>query len=110
MFGHKAPDTPILADWAEFEASPDKTYNTPAVFPMYITGLNCSYMNQNGGLDYYIMLANQRAMLLWDFIDKSEGYYASKVSDVKSRSRVNVIFRIQGGNAGLEEAFIKEAK
>jgi phosphoserine aminotransferase len=110
LFGHKAPDTPILADWEVFEASPDKTYNTPAVYPMYITGLNCSYMNQNGGLDYYIMLANQRSMLLWDFIDRSEGYYASKVTDKKSRSRMNVIFRIQGGNVGLEEAFIKEAK
>jgi phosphoserine aminotransferase len=45
LFGHKAKDTPILSDWVEFEKSPDKCYNTPAVFPIYITGLNCSYMN-----------------------------------------------------------------
>jgi phosphoserine aminotransferase len=45
LFGKKALDTPILCDWEEFENSPDKTYNTPAVYPMYITGINCSYMN-----------------------------------------------------------------
>jgi phosphoserine aminotransferase len=38
-------DTPILCDWKLHEESPDTYYNTPAVFPMYVTGLNVSYMN-----------------------------------------------------------------
>jgi len=57
LMGHADKDTPVLCDWKLFEDSPDTYYNTPAVFPMYITGLNCSYMNQMGGQDYYIQLA-----------------------------------------------------
>ena len=58
LFGYKAKDTPILADWKAFEDAPNKLYNTPAVYPMYITGINTSFMNQNGGLEYYILLTN----------------------------------------------------
>lgn len=45
LIGHQAKDTPILCDWNENEKSADKTYNTPGVFPIYMTGLNVSYMN-----------------------------------------------------------------
>jgi phosphoserine aminotransferase len=58
LFGHAEPDIPILCDWTLHENSPDTYYNTPAIMPMYITGLNCSYMNKNGGLSHYIDLAN----------------------------------------------------
>lgn len=87
-------DCPVLCDWALFEKSPDTYYNTPAVFPMYMTGLNCAYMNQMGGLEYYTQLATQRSQILWGFIDACGGYYKSKITDKAYRSRINVIFRI----------------
>jgi phosphoserine aminotransferase len=49
-------------------------------------------------------------MMLWDFIDNSNDYYKSNITDKPYRSHCNVIFRIQGGNEGLEEIFISEAK
>ena len=58
LLGHKLKDTPILCDWEAFEKSPDTYYNTPAVWPMYMTGLNCAYMNQMGGLEKYILETN----------------------------------------------------
>jgi len=45
LFGHADKDVPILCDWKLHEESPDGYYNTPAIFPMYVTGLNLSYMN-----------------------------------------------------------------
>jgi len=45
LIGHAEPDCPILCDWDLHEKSPDTYYNTPAIMPMYITGLNCAYMN-----------------------------------------------------------------
>lgn len=51
-----------------------------------------------GGLEYYIQLANQRGRMLWDFINSSNGYYWSKITDDKYKSRINVIFRIQDKN------------
>lgn len=110
LFGHAEPDCPIMCDWTTFEKSPDTYYNTPAIMPMYVTGLNCAYMNQNGGLDTYIDLANQRGAMLWNFIDGSNGYYKSKLVNKKIRSRMNVIFRVQGGDTKLEEIFMAEAR
>jgi phosphoserine aminotransferase len=109
LLGHAEKDVPILCDWALHEKSPDTYYNTPAVFPMYVTGLNVSYMNQMGGVDHYKRLADQRSNLLWTLIDNSNGYFKSKIVDKSYRSRVNVIFRIAGGNPGLEKKFIQEA-
>ena len=88
------PDVPVLCDWKLFEESPDTYYNTPAIFPMYVTGINCSYMNQRGGLEHYIQLANQRSSLMWSFIDSSNGYYKSKITDKAYRSHTNIVFRI----------------
>lgn len=110
LFGHADKDVPVLCDWKLHEESPDTYYNTPAVFPMYVTGLNISYMNQMGGLEYYTQLAQQRSALLWKTIDASNGYYWSKIADKKYRSNVNVIFRIAGGNKEMEATFIKLAQ
>jgi phosphoserine aminotransferase len=110
LLGHADKDVPILCDWDLHEKSPDTYYNTPAVFPMYVTGINVSYMNQMGGVDYYTRLAAQRSQLLWECIDSSNGYYHSKITDKAYRSRVNAIFRIAGGRKELEEKFISEAK
>jgi phosphoserine aminotransferase len=48
--------------------------------------------------------------MLWDFMDSSDGFYKSKITDKNYRSRVNVIFRIHDGNIKLEETFIEQAK
>lgn len=63
-----------------------------------------------GGLEHYIQLAKERSNILWNFIENSNGYYKSKITDKPYRSRINVIFRIQGGNTDLESLFIEEAK
>eukprot|EP00355_Strombidium_rassoulzadegani_P008502 CAMPEP_0168623798 /NCGR_PEP_ID=MMETSP0449_2-20121227/9030_1 /TAXON_ID=1082188 /ORGANISM="Strombidium rassoulzadegani, Strain ras09" /LENGTH=209 /DNA_ID=CAMNT_0008665229 /DNA_START=195 /DNA_END=824 /DNA_ORIENTATION=+ len=41
LFGKAEKDVPILCDWTLHEKSPDTYYNTPAIFPMYVTGLFC---------------------------------------------------------------------
>merc|ERR1712147_396503 len=63
-----------------------------------------------GGLEHYTRLAHQRSQMLWDCLDSSNGYYKSKITDKAYRSRVNVIFRIAGGNDALEQKFMLEAK
>lgn len=103
LLGHAEKDVPILCDWQTFENSPDTYYNTPAVFPIYVTGLNCAYMNQRGGLDYYKQLTHQKSLLLWDFIDSCNGYFMPPMLEKAARSKVNVIFRIQGGDEKIEQ-------
>jgi phosphoserine aminotransferase len=98
LFGHAEKDCPILCDWALHEKSPDTYYNTPAIYPMYVTGMNVSYMNEMGGIHHYEDLASQRSKILWSFMDSSNGYYKSKIADKAYRSRINIIFRIQNGD------------
>lgn len=69
LLGKAEKDVPVLCDWQLFENSPDTYYNTPAVFPMYVTGLNVSYMNQMGGVDYYTRLTTQKSQMLWECVD-----------------------------------------
>jgi len=47
--------------------------------------------------------------MLWNFIDNSNGYYKTKLTEKIWRSRINIIFRVQGGDAKLEEQFMAEA-
>lgn len=94
LIGKHAADTPYLLDWELFDKSPDGFFNTPATYPIYITGLNVAHMIKQGGLNYYIELANNRSSLLYGFVDSSGGFYFNK-TDVKYRSRINVPIRLR---------------
>lgn len=75
MIGKQAKDTPFLLDWELFSKSPGQTFNTPATYSIYITGLNIAHMLKQGGLNHYIDLAEQRSKLLYECIDNSDGFY-----------------------------------
>ena len=109
LLGQADRDVPILCDWKLHEESPDTYYNTPAIFPMYVTGLNVAHMNSMGGVAHYQKLAEKRSSILWKCIDGSRDFYKSKITDHAYRSRVNAIFRIADGDEYLENKFIEEA-
>ena len=107
LLGKAEKDVPILNDWLTFENSPGTYYNTPPVWCIYVTALNISYMNQMGGIDYYERMAITKSRMLYELIDKSNGYYVNR-TDPKFRSRMNVNFRIEGDRT-LEKKMISEA-
>lgn len=80
LFGKQAPDTPIMCDWKAFEDAPGSYYNTPPVWAIYVTALNCSFMNQNGGLVKYDKDAELKSKMLYDLIDGSNGYYVNRTA------------------------------
>lgn len=75
ILNHADKDVPIMCDWTTFEKSPGSYYNTPPVWTIYVTGLNVSYMNQKGGLEYYDREADVKANMLYSCLDNSKGYY-----------------------------------
>jgi phosphoserine aminotransferase len=97
-----------------FDKSPDGYFNTPACYPIYVTGLNIAHMIENGGLGTYEQLAEQRSKILYDMIDGSNGFYVNHV-DQKFRSTINVPFRINPANedpstyTSLELKFLENA-
>jgi phosphoserine aminotransferase len=84
-------------------------YHTPPTFAVYITGLVLEWVVAEGGLSAIEKRNEAKAKLLYEAIDGSGGYYACPVEKA-SRSRMNVVFRIAGGNEAVEKQFAQEAK
>lgn len=83
-------------------------YNTPPTFGVYAMGLVLDWIEQQGGLSEVEKRNEAKAKLLYDAVDSS-GYYKCPVEG-DSRSRMNVVFRVAGGDEATEKKFVKEAE
>ena len=84
----------------------ESMYNTPTTFGIYIAGLVFKWLLNMGGLDEMYKRNIEKAKILYNAFDTSDGYY--KGTTVKEdRSLMNVTYRLP--NEQLEEKFIKEA-
>jgi phosphoserine aminotransferase len=84
-------------------------YHTPPTFAIYIIGLVMEWIEAEGGLTAIEKRNEAKAELLYDAIDSSGGYYVCPVEKA-SRSRMNVVFRVGGGDEAKEKKFGKEAE
>lgn len=82
-------------------------YNTPPTFAIYILGLVMEWMDAEGGITAIEKRNEAKAKLLYDAIDAG-GYYSCPVEKA-SRSRMNVVFRVAGGDEAIEKQFADEA-
>ncbi|MGK9368310.1 3-phosphoserine/phosphohydroxythreonine transaminase [Melioribacter sp. Ez-97] len=82
-------------------------YNTPPTFGVYMAGLVFKWLLNMGGLDEMYKRNKEKAQILYDAIDSSDGYYKGTVVK-EDRSLMNVTFRLP--NEELEKKFIEEAK
>src|SRR5258706_4154458 len=82
-------------------------YNTPPTFAVYILGLVMEWMEAEGGLSAIEKRNEAKAKLLYDAIDASD-YYSCPVEKA-SRSRMNVVFRVAGGDEAIEKKFGEQA-
>jgi len=84
-------------------------YNTPPTFAVYIVGLVLEWIDSNGGVTAIEKRNEAKAKLLYDAIDGSGGYYNCPV-EKGDRSKMNVVFRVAGGDEAAEKKFAKEAE
>ena len=84
-------------------------YHTPPTFAIYIIGLVMEWIEAEGGITGVAKRNEAKAKLLYDAIDSSSGYYVCPVEKA-SRSRMNVVFRVAGGDEAKEKKFAKEAE
>jgi phosphoserine aminotransferase len=82
-------------------------YNTPPTFAVYILGLVMEWMEAEGGISAIEKRNEAKAKLLYDAIDAS-GYYSCP-DEKASRSRMNVVFRVAGGDEAVEKKFAEQA-
>jgi len=83
-------------------------YNTPPVFAVYVVMLVTRWLLENiGGLEQMHAINQQKAQLLYEAIDRSEGFYRGHAQP-DSRSLMNATWRLPSEE--LEVQFVKEAK
>ena len=81
-------------------------FNTPPTFAIYIIDLVLKWLEETiGGLKEIERINKEKASLIYDVIDNSDIYHGT--TDVKSRSLMNVTFRLP--DKKTEERFLAEA-
>ncbi|MGB6846145.1 MAG: 3-phosphoserine/phosphohydroxythreonine transaminase [Candidatus Acidiferrales bacterium] len=83
-------------------------YHTPPTFSVYTVGLVLDWIESEGGVRGIEEKNDAKATLLYGAMDSSAGYYACPV-EKSSRSKMNVVFRIAGGDEAVEKKFAAEA-
>lgn len=84
-------------------------YHTPPTFAIYIIGLVMEWIDSLGGISAVEKRNEAKAKLLYDTIDSGSGFYSCPVEQT-SRSRMNVVFRIAGGDEAVEKDFARQAE
>ncbi len=103
--GKHGRNLPTYLDY-QFHDKNDSLGNTPPMFPIYVMGKVLDWMEKNGGLVEFERRADIRSGLIYEVIDKSDGWYSSPVA-TGSRSLMNIIFHLP--DETLENRFIEEA-
>jgi len=107
MLARSASNLPSMLDY-RLQAKNDSLYNTPPVFGVYILLLVARWLrHQIGGLDKMAQINREKARMLYDTLDASNGFYRGHAQP-DSRSAMNVTFRLP--NEELETLFVKEAQ
>ncbi len=83
-------------------------YHTPPTFGVYAMGLVLEWVEAQGGVAEVTKRNVTKAKKLYDAIDAS-GYYKCPVES-GSRSNMNVVFRVAGGDEAVEKEFVKQAE
>ena len=104
LLGKARPETPSMLDW-QLMADNDSMYNTPPCYSIYMAGLVYEWILEMGGLEVMKKINEEKAALLYDYLD-SQDYYLAPVEKA-SRSMMNVTFVT--GNEDLDKKFPKEA-
>jgi phosphoserine aminotransferase len=100
------PDTvPTMLKYSTFAAK-NSLYNTPPCFAVYTVQLVLKWLEETiGGLGKMAALNQEKAQLLYGYMDGSGFYRATAAAD--SRSLMNVTFRLP--NEDLEKQFVEQA-
>ena len=104
LLGKALPECPTMLNY-EIQDKNDSLYNTPPCWPIYIAMLVFRHLKALGGVPAMQKINEEKAKLLYDFIDNSS-FYTNSVRK-KDRSLMNVPF--VSPNPDLDAKFVKEA-
>lgn len=99
------PNTPTMLKY-KIHADADSLYNTPPAYGIYICGKVFKWLKKMGGLSAMKAHNEEKAKILYDFLDESNLFKGTVVKE--DRSLMNVPFVT--GSDELDAKFVAEAK
>lgn len=81
----------------------ESMFNTPPVFPIYVSMLTLEWLKENGGVKWIEEINNKKAALLYNEIDRNPLFKGAAA--VEDRSKMNVTFILT--DESKQEAFDK---
>lgn len=97
--------TPTMFQY-KIHADNGSMYNTPPTYAIYILKLVLEWVKEKGGVDELQKINEQKAAMLYNYLDSSSMFKGTVVP--KDRSLMNVPFVT--GNEELDAKFVKESK
>ena len=104
LIGHAREDIPSVMDY-KIQAENGSMYNTPPCWSIYMAMLVLEWIESLGGLDAMKAKNEEKAALLYNYLD-SQSYYIA-AADKPFRSMMNVTFVT--GDPELDKKFAAEA-
>ncbi len=99
------PGTPTMLKY-KTHADADSLYNTPPAYGIYICGKVFQWIKKMGGLEVMKQRNEEKAKILYDFLDQSKMFHGTVRKE--DRSLMNVPFVT--GDKELDAKFVKEAE
>ena len=98
------PEVPKMLRY-KTHAEKGSLFNTPPCYGIYICGLVFKWLKAQGGLAEMARRNDEKAAILYDYLDQSRLF----VPSVRKEDRSNMNVTFVTGNAELDAAFVKEA-
>ena len=102
LLGKHSPLCPKVINW-EVQAKNESMINTPNTFAIYMLKLVCEWMKERGGVPAFYEYNQQKASILYDYLDQSKLF--SNPVQKEYRSLMNVTFVT--GDEAKDDAFVK---
>jgi phosphoserine aminotransferase len=107
MLGKVNRHLPSMLDYRTF-IKENSLYNTPPVFPIYVSMLTLRWIKKNGGLKAMQRKNKTKAAILYNEIDANPLFQGTTAKE--DRSLMNACFVMTERYASLEKDFLKETE
>ncbi|MBV1924864.1 MAG: 3-phosphoserine/phosphohydroxythreonine transaminase, partial [Flavobacteriaceae bacterium] len=101
ILGKVSRQIPSMLDY-QVHIGKDSMFNTPAVFPVYVSMLTLEWLKEIGGIAAIEKINNEKAALLYNEIDRNP-LFKGFVANVEDRSKMNATFNLT--DESLKESF-----
>ena len=101
ILGKVSRTIPSMLDY-QIHIAKDSMFNTPSVFPVYVSMLTLEWLKDLGGISAIEKINTKKAKILYTEIDRNP-LFKGFVADIADRSKMNVTFNLT--NSDLKDQF-----